>query len=129
MLCPGGVLYALTNSERDMPELAELYVSCGLAAPEGMGGMAFTAENGVDLLRSAFTHVERIELHNSSLVVSDARAVVAEAARLRYGMEPHLRTGVSWEAFLGRVSEDVTGVIAEAGAFTITEHQALFVCR
>jgi SAM-dependent methyltransferase len=127
VLEPGGTLYALTNSAHDMPELAELYIGCGLAGPEGLGGLAFTAENGALQLRTAFEEVRTIELHDSSLVVTDPRAVVGEAARLRYAMEPHLAPGLEWHVFLERVATKVSNVIAAKGAFEITEHQALFV--
>lgn len=60
----------------------------------------FSAENGGRLLATAFATVHTIELHNSSLMVTDARAVTAEAARLRYGMEPHLASGTTWDTFL-----------------------------
>jgi len=126
---PDGVLYALTNSTDDMPELVALYQSCGLQRAEGMGGSAFTAENGADVLGTAFDTVDTIELHNSSLMVTDARAVAGEAARLRYSMEPHISADVVWEDFLSDIQLAVEDRIRRHGAFQITEHQALFVCR
>jgi SAM-dependent methyltransferase len=126
VLRPGGRLYALTNSDHDMPELLELYVACG-GRPAGLGGMAFTAENGAAVLGRSFSQVETVELHNSSLVVTDAAAVVGEVARLRYTVEPSLVAGLPWSTFLRQVEEAVQATIDREGAFGITEHQALFV--
>lgn len=125
---PGGVLYALTNSHNDMPELAAVYRSCGLQRAEGMTGAAFTAENGARLVGTAFATVETVELHNSSLMVTDARAVAGEAARLGYSMARHLAPGVTWDGFLDDVRRTVADHIWHQGVFEITEHQALFVC-
>jgi SAM-dependent methyltransferase len=127
VLRPGGALYALTNGAHDMPELVQLYVHCGLARPEGLGGLAFTAENGASMLRTAFADVHTVELRNSSLVVTDPRAIVGEAARLRYSMESHLDAEIDWDEFLERVESEASRAIATNGAFEITEHHALFV--
>jgi SAM-dependent methyltransferase len=70
---PGGILYALTNSHQDMPELTAVYRACGLQRVEGMGGSAFTAENGAGTLAIAFTDVVHFDLGAANVLHRDGR--------------------------------------------------------
>jgi SAM-dependent methyltransferase len=129
VLRPGGVLLASTNGERDERELVELFVACGGRDPAALGGEGFTLENGGALLAPAFDRVELHDWRDSELVVTDVEAVVNTFESLRYTVEPGLRGDVTWPAFTARLRRAVGDVIRRDGAFRISEHGGVFVCR
>jgi SAM-dependent methyltransferase len=127
VLCPGGVLYAFTNSERAQWEMQDLIDSNG-CDPFAGGENRFTNENGADYLRTAFATVQLTEFTDSRLVVTDPECVVDEVQRNRYLIEPGLRPGVAWEDIVAGVRKDVTDVVDRDGAFIMSERHGLFTC-
>jgi SAM-dependent methyltransferase len=127
----GGVVYALTNSERAQRELAELVQrnGCDPSAGDDFGALRFSNENGADLLRAGFDDVALVELTDSQLVVPDADQIVDELERNRYLFEPGLRLNLEWNAFVDAVRLDVRRVIDRDGAFRISENHGLFICK
>jgi SAM-dependent methyltransferase len=130
VLRPGGVLYALTNSEHAQSELAELYRRHG-GGEQAMADTRFSNESGTEVLRIAFADrdMQLVEHRDSELVVTDAACIVDEFERLRYALEPGLQPGTTWEGLLAGVRQDATETIARDGAFRISENHGLFICR
>ena len=128
---PGGVLYALTNSQHAQRELAELVErnGCDPSAGDDFGALRFSNENGAELLREGFGDVDLVELTESQLVVSDADQIVDELKRNQYLYEPGLGPNVAWDAFVDAVHADARRVIDRDGAFRVSEHHGLFTCR
>jgi SAM-dependent methyltransferase len=130
VLRPGGVLYALTNSEHAQTELAALYRRHG-GGEQAMADARFSNESGVDVLHVAFADrdVQLIEHRDSALVVTEAACIVDEFERLRYALEAGLQPGTTWEGLLAGVWQNATETIARDGAFHISENHGLFICR
>lgn len=128
VLRPGGVLYALTNSERAQWEMQDLIDRNG-CDPFAGGENRFTSENGAAYLQTAFDHAELTEFTDSRLVVTDPECVVDEIQRNRYLIEPGLRLGTSWDDLVAGVRRDVAAVVQIDGVFVISERHGLFTCR
>ena len=130
VLRDGGVLYALTNSTSAQAEFAELIRrnGCDPSAGGDFGALRFSNENGVELLRAGFDHISVVELGPSLLVVTDPEQLVDEVERNRYLLEPGLRPGVAWRAFVHDVRVDAGRLIARDGDFRIGERHGLFTC-
>ena len=128
VLRPGGVLYALTNSEQAQWEMQELIDRNG-CDPLAGGDNRFTNENGAAYLETAFADVELTEFTDSRLVVTDPECVVDEISRNRYLIEPGLRPGTDWEHLVDGVRRDVAEVVDRDGAFVMSERHGLFTCR
>lgn len=126
VLRDGGVLYALTNSERAQHELLDLVAACGGDAAS-FGDARFSNESGGALLRTAFEDVTLVEDRSHRLVVTDAECIVDEVVRLRYALEPSL--SVEWDGFVDAVRTGAQAVIERDGAFVMTENHGLFTCR
>lgn len=131
ILRPGGRLHASTNSERAQWELTELYLRHGGDDEKAMGDSRFSNESGGAVLAAAFAadEIELLELRDSELVVTDPECIVDEFQRLRYTLEPGMRPGAAWGDLIAGVRADATAVIAERGAFHISENHGLFICR
>jgi SAM-dependent methyltransferase len=125
---PGGVLYALTNSQHAQSELQDLIDRHG-CDPFAGGEHRFTNENGAGYLRTAFAEVRLTEFHDSRLVVTDPECVVDEVHRNRYVIEPGMRAGRTWDSFLAAIRTEVTETIGRLGAFVMSEEHGLFTCR
>lgn len=126
VLRDGGVLYALTNSERAQHELLDLVVACG-GDGTAFGDSRFSNESGGALLRTAFDEVALAEDTSTRLVVTDAECVLDEVIRLRYALEPSM--AVDWDGFVAAVRSGAQAVIDRDGAFVMTENHGLFTCR
>ena len=126
VLRDGGVLYALTNSDRAQHELLDLVTACGGDAA-AFGDARFSNENGGALLRTAFAEVTLVEDTSHRLVVTDAECIVDEVTRLRYALEPSLER--DWDGFVVDVRSGAQAVIDRDGAFVMTENHGLFTCR
>jgi ubiquinone/menaquinone biosynthesis C-methylase UbiE len=129
VLRPGGVLLAVTNSERDGEELAELLFDAGLTERLDDGVMgSFILENGAEQLSESFEQVETVTDESSALVIPTADVLVRWADRWRETAEPLLRSGVSWSDYLANVESIATERIEREGAFICRERHAMFVC-
>lgn len=126
VLRPGGVLYALTNSERAQHELLDLVSECG-GNSAAFGDSRFSNESGGALLRTAFDDVALVEDTSTRLVVTDAECIIDEVVRLRYALEPSI--AIDWDAFVADVRRGAQAVIDREGAFVMTENHGLFTCR
>lgn len=131
VLRDGGVLYALTNSERAQWELAELLRrnGCDPSAGGDFDNLPFSNENGAELLGIAFDDVVLHEDTGTRLVVTDAECVVDEIVRNRYIYEPGLRPGVTWDALVEAIRRETAAIVDRDGAFVVTENHGLFTCR
>ena len=125
---PGGVLYALTNSEHAQSELQDLIDANG-CDPFAGGENRFTNENGGAYLQTAFDDVRLTEFAGSKLVVTDPECVVDEVERNRYLIEPGRRPGVTWDDVVAGIRADVAEIVARDGAFVMHERHGLFACR
>jgi SAM-dependent methyltransferase len=125
---PGGVVYALTNSEHAKSELQELIDRNG-CDPFAGGENRFTNENGGGYLETAFDDVRLTEFTDSRLVVTDPECVVDEVQRNRYLIEPGRRPGVTWDDVVAGIRAEVAEIIARHGAFVMHERHGLFTCR
>lgn len=124
---PGGVLYALTNSDQAQREMQELIDRNG-CDPFAGGENRFTNENGAGFLGTAFADVQLVEFTDSRLVVTDPECVIDEIQRNRYLIKPGLRTGVTWDGLVAGVRHDVAEIVGRDGAFVMTERHGLFTC-
>lgn len=119
VLRPDGRLYAATNGERHMIELAALIRDVGLDAESFGIHDAFSLERGAAALNHHFARVERRD-YVDALAVTDPEAIV------RY---------VGSTVGAGRIGGDqgerlrrlVTDTIAREGAFRITKSTGLFI--
>jgi SAM-dependent methyltransferase len=131
VLRPGGVLYALTNSEHAQWELTALYLRNGGDDEKAFGDTQFSNESGGALLRTVFPDhdVELIEMRDSQLVVTDPECLIDELQRLRYTLEPGLRPDSTWDDLIALAREDASRIVQRDGAFRISENHGLFTCR
>jgi hypothetical protein len=126
VLRDGGVLYALTNSERAQHELLDLVTECG-GDSAAFGDARFSNESGGALLATAFDDVVLVEDTSTRLVVTDAECIVDEVERLRYALEPSVEG--DWDGFVTDVRSRTQAVIDRDGAFVMSENHGLFTCR
>jgi SAM-dependent methyltransferase len=130
VLRDGGVLYAFTNSERAQWELNELYLRHGGRDASVFGDARFSNESGGPLLQTGFDEVTLVELSPPTwLEVPDVECIVDELQRLRYTLEPGLRSDVAWDDMISAARRDAQTVIDREGAFRMTENHGLFTCR
>jgi ubiquinone/menaquinone biosynthesis C-methylase UbiE len=118
VLCPGGVMLAVTNSYRHLEELNQMIDA-------SRAYLTFSAESGGAELVRHFASVERHDVQ-SELVVTEVEPVVAYVASMV------AVTGVADNAaspWLEEVERKVRAEIEARGAFRIRTDVACFVCR
>lgn len=135
VLRPGGVLLAATNSDEDKQAIEDAFAAAlallaGESAPtvEQHRKLSFTMQRGAALLQSAFAQVERRDI-TSTLVITEAAALLAYIDSMRALREPLLPAGVAWQALMNEVAQRVNATIAAHGAFYAQTHAGVFVCR
>ena len=129
VLRPGGALLAVYDSAvDDQKELDDLFVASGGRVPLNQITNLFSIESGPGYLEPVFDSVE-LKVERPSMVVPDVDAVVDEIDGLRAVAEDWLEPGVTWEEMIAGVRQRVTEVVERDGAFTITEHKGVFICR
>lgn len=123
VLKPGGRLYAATNGERHLRELAQLTIDSGIEAAAVWSmqqATSFRLENGAALLSPHFATVERDDFVNS-LAVSEVEPLIAYVLSMNANMG---RIDAEREA---RLRELVTQRIARDGVIRITKSAGLFI--
>lgn len=131
VLRPGGTLVAATNGPRHMAELMELvdrHVPLGSASHFRYEAAeeSFRLDNGAELLRPHFEHVELREARND-LLVTDADAAAAYVASLTGGSAPPQAEDA--RAALAELRDEVAERILRDGALRITRDTGLFLAR
>ncbi len=126
VLKPEGVLLAATFSLHNMPELTTLYRRALLLLtdfeyePEVVraGMRNFALENGSALLSQYFYAVARYDLP-AALIFEEPEPVIAYLESTRDLEESRLPDGITWDAFVGVMAEQVRRVIAHTGRLVI----------
>jgi SAM-dependent methyltransferase len=133
VLRPGGALLAVTNSAYHNQELFALYETAfasvaGDGAPGERWDRRFELENGTALLQTAFAQVERRDI-TGALVIPEATPVLRYLDSTRATRAPALPDRVTWEDLMAEAARIVDRTIVEQGAFRVTTHAGVFVCR
>jgi len=129
VLRPGGHLLAIYDSViDDQRELDELFISSGGTFSLNWLTNTFSIESGSDYLESVFENVA-LFVDSPAMLVPLIDPVIDEIDCLRPVAEPHLAPGVTWPDMLARASAQVAEIIAQDGAFRISEHKGVFSCR
>jgi SAM-dependent methyltransferase len=117
---PGGRALVLTNGRDAMAELSALVTEVS-GNPQERAMLAFTIEDGPDVLGRAFDSVELHELRGG-VDVTEAEAVVAYVASAPglYLVE---------EEHLAEIGRRVQAIIDRDGAFSVSTVIGCFVCR
>jgi SAM-dependent methyltransferase len=128
----GGVLLAITNGERHMRELHDLFDSAvarlsGQQPDSAWTRGRFSLENGGELLGAAFAHVERKDAL-TPLEIPAPEPILAYLGSTRATREPALPAGVAWEAIRAEAERLIGETIAREGAFRVHSHSGVFVC-
>jgi SAM-dependent methyltransferase len=131
VLGPGGCLLAATNS--NFPNRSDEAFAEALAEVTGrppstawLPGLGFSAENGAEILGSAF---DRVESHPvvGALAVPEPDPVIAAMLSVRDVVEASLGQPVDWESVETTVRRAIEGIIAEEGCFSTEIHSTWFV--
>ncbi len=122
-----GTLLVSTNSVTSEREFMDLLMACGLKELP-VQDARFSSENGGELLAEAFTDVRFFE-ERSKFVVPDPGPVVNTVQSMRYSLEAHLASSVTWEDFLFRVADAAQDVVDRHGALVTQSLSGVFVCR
>lgn len=131
VLRPGGALLVATNGRDHQRELNdEFRRATGVSGDEllRVSAVRFSLENGEALLRTAFDDVLLAELPRT-LVVPETEPLVAYVNSSRSWREHLLPPELTWAECLERIREAVGAEIARSGAFRVTVHPCVFVCR
>ena len=123
VLKPGGRLYAATNGEDHLDELAQLTVESGVDAAAVWSmqqAMSFRLENGAALLSPHFASVERDDF-DDSLAVTEVEPLVAYVLSMNANMG---RIDAECEA---RLREIAAQRIARDGVIRIAKSAGLFI--
>lgn len=119
VLRPGGRAIVVTNSVEHFRQVDDLLASLTGSRPMRMM-LAFTMEDGEDVLRGSFASVERHDWRGA-LDVTDADAVAGYVASVREAF------GIDDEQ-LASLRRHVGDAIARHGVFEITTATGAFVC-
>jgi SAM-dependent methyltransferase len=126
VLKPDGVLLATTNSVESMPQFRDLYKRAimVLTAPGKQivvpqpASSAFTLESGTRQLARHFFAVVRYDLPGA-FVFDQVEPVIAYLESGRSLREPQLPEGVSWEAVMMVVREQIKNQLHYAGQLVV----------
>lgn len=134
VLKPQGILMAATNSAHNMPEFNTLYRRALLLLTnfeyqnEVMRSDAhrFSLEDGIMLLSRHFYAVARYDLP-SALVFAEPDPVIAYFESTRDLEEASLPQGISWEAFIDVMRQQITRLIAHSGRLVVKKLSGVIV--
>jgi SAM-dependent methyltransferase len=132
VLRPGGILIAATNSAHNMEELRDLVRRAAdrlrVVRPiNPYPALSFTVENGAELLRRHFEHVELRKLV-SALVFPAVQPVLdylATSPEFYLGLLPEeMEAGRAWQLLRELLEEK----IAQQGTFRVNKLSGVFTC-
>ena len=132
VLCAGGRLVAVTNSQSTMTELVILIregfnrLGTSPAVAHDHVFRPFTLENGQATLTHYFDQVERHILH-SALVFPEPAPLLAYVDSMRSSYEPGLPNGVAWDDLMHVWHKMISEHIAQHRAFRIGKVVGAFV--
>ncbi|MEU5161847.1 class I SAM-dependent methyltransferase [Streptomyces sp. NPDC020875] len=128
----GGPVIVSTNGERDKHELDALWARAAadvLGVAEGPSRLSlsarFSLERAPGFLRPVFPEIETIGLPGT-ISLTDPAPVVAHLRSYRAWAD---RYDVPFDAAVDRARELVAEHIRRHGAFTVTTHSGILVCR
>jgi SAM-dependent methyltransferase len=133
VLKPGGTLLAATNSSNSMAELNALLRAAAKqlgAKPMGLANMtmAFTLENGLELLKTVFEHIA-VDVIDAAFVFPAAQPVVDYLATTQERHVARLPGGTTWHD-LAQVLRDLVQTEIDAhGVFRVSKKTGVFVCQ
>lgn len=132
VLRPDGLAVFSTNGRADKAELAALWTESltrvGVVPPPFSGGTAGFDLEDAGLLASHFTSVEVRDLR-AVTAVPDVAPMVAYVDSCRATYEPMLPAGVAWADYLTKATAVIAERVAAEGAFVLTGHTGLILCR
>ncbi len=128
VLKPEGVLLAATNSAHNMPEFNTLYRRALLlltnfeyqADPQRTAAHRFALENGIMLVSRHFYAVARHDMP-SALVFTAAEPVIDYIESTRDLGAHALPEGITWEAFIDVMRQQVTRLIDHSGQLVVNK--------
>jgi hypothetical protein len=128
------MLVAATNSMNNMPELDKLYRRAILLltefqcteTPALSESLAFSLENASAMLGQHFFAVARYDLP-SALIFPEAGPVIAYLDSMRDLRERQLPEGVTWEAYMDVVRQQVGSLIAHSGRLVVKKLAGVLV--
>lgn len=128
VLRPGGALIAMTNGEHHMQELGKFAEKAGLASDASTLGLmntrlAFSLQNGAEILAPAFDHVQRLDFP-TELCVTDVQPVLDYIASALDDAD-EVMSGSAGLA-LARMLEVR---LADQGVIRISKETGLFIAR
>lgn len=88
----------------------------------------FRMEDGEKYLQGRFSHVRRYDMR-SSLEVTEAEAIDRYLESIRSFHEPKLPESISWDVVMSRFLEHAGRSIVRDGAYRITTHPGMFICK
>ena len=126
VLLPGGMLIVVTPARDDRHEIGELW-SAVTGRPFPDPSQRFVVEDATGVLQKNFANVELREFR-TTVVLPESQLVVGYIHSARAGLQ-RLLPDQDWDDVLTRLRVQADSQIAETGAFHITAHVGLFVCR
>ncbi|MBZ0297866.1 MAG: class I SAM-dependent methyltransferase [Anaerolineae bacterium] len=126
VLKPGGVLITATNSIENMPQFRELYKRALLVLTTPgkkitvplPNSHLFTLESGTRKLANYFYAIVRYDLPGT-FVFSEIEPVIAYLESTRSLREPQLPPGISWEAVMAVVREQIKNQLNYVGELIV----------
>jgi SAM-dependent methyltransferase len=131
---PEGILIAATNSSETMPQFRDLYKRAimVLTAPGKQitvplpASHAFTLESGTRQLARSFFAVTRYDLPQT-LVFDELEPIIAYLETLRSLREPQLPSGVSWDAVMMIVREQIRNQMNYVGQLVVQKLSGVLI--
>jgi SAM-dependent methyltransferase len=137
VLHPPGVLIAATNSENNMPELAELQVK--VARRMGIDKHeirqdppqivhTFSLENGRPFLESFFHTIERYDLPGA-LVFPESEPIIEYLASMQESFQATYPNGITWDDVVPELQAEIDAHIRRHGEYRVHKQTGVFICR
>jgi ubiquinone/menaquinone biosynthesis C-methylase UbiE len=136
VLRPGGRLLAATNSKHNMAELRALrsaviqQLTSDVKEPDRYYpavSLAFTLEDGGQLLSRHFAQVERHDLPGA-LVFPEPQPVIDYIGTIRGRLQQLLPWGITWKDLEELLHQELSQHIGKKGEFRVNKLTGVFVC-